>query len=164
MSYSQEIKNEVLKKLMEEGIKASTLSLQYGMSVATIYKWKHERLEEIADREDGTENTFQANRKNFVDRIKVDEETINENNKKKEAKREKKFYNSIIKYLEEKRHEIYVNMQSENYETQKIAISQWDRMEVLMEKVEQNKENSEYLNTLNEKINKLKNIENSRSR
>ena len=37
-------------------------------------------------------------------------------------------------------------------QTQKTGIEQWDKMESLIEKVEENKENKEFINKLYEKI------------
>ncbi len=171
MAYSQKIKNEVLQKLMEEGVRVSKLSLQYGMSVVTIYKWKREKLAEIADNEEKLkasqgkkDDFFQTNRKNFFDRVKVNAEDIDENVKREIIKREKNFYNTIKKYLQEKRQEIYVNMQSEDYQIQKTAVEQWDKMDALMERLEQNRENKEYINALYEKVSRLQNIENNKYR
>ena len=65
-------------------------------------------------------------------------------------------FNEVMEYLIEKRRLIYVKMQSDNYETQRLGIQQWDKMESLLEKVNENKNNEEYLNNLYEKITQLK--------
>ena len=43
-----------------------------------------------------------------------------------------------IKYLEDKKRSIYVSMQSSNYKVQTKGITQWDKMEALIEKVNEN--------------------------
>lgn len=64
-------------------------------------------------------------------------------------------FEKVIKYLTEKRKEIYVKMQSINSEIQKKGIIQWDKMDLLIEKTKQNKENKEYINRLYEKISRI---------
>ena len=71
---------------------------------------------------------------------------------KERVKKESNYFNEILKYLNEKRKIIYVNAQSTDYKIQKTAISQWDRMEILLEKVKNNENNTEYLNKLYAKI------------
>ncbi len=81
-------------------------------------------------------------------------------NKEKEAGH----FHGIIKYLEDKRRSIYVNMQSSNYKVQAKGISQWDKMEALIGKVNENRDNKEYLNQLHEKILHLQELENGMDR
>ena len=74
--------------------------------------------------------------------------------------REKNYYEEIKDYLESKRKEIYVNMQSTNYEIQRKAISNWDKMDSLMDKLEHNSDNKEFLNNLHNKVSQLREKEN----
>ena len=62
----------------------------------------------------------------------------------------------MLSYLKSKRMEIYLKMQSQDIKTQREGIDQWDKMEILIEKVKKNKDDKEYLNLLHEKIQKLK--------
>ena len=55
--------------------------------------------------------------------------------------------------------EIYIKMQSQDIKTQREGIEQWDKMEILIEKVKKNKDDKEYLNLLHEKIQKLRDKE-----
>ena len=55
-------------------------------------------------------------------------------------------------------------MQSSNYKVQAKGISQWDKMEALIGKVNENRDNKEYLNQLHEKILHLQELENGMDR
>ena len=105
----------------------------------------------------------------FVDTLKTPKEKISRTDTAKTPKKVKvqkstTHYDEILKYLNEKRKEIYVSLNSADISTQKMAISQWDKMEILLEKVMQNKNNLEYLNSLYSKITKLQEYENSKAR
>ncbi len=107
--------------------------------------------------------SYEINRRDFSNRIRVSPRSaINIEQEKKV--REKNYYSEIKDYLDSKRKEIYVSMQSTNYEVQRDAISQWDKMELLIEKVDENKDNKEYLNGLHSKISQLQEKENGISR
>lgn len=79
-------------------------------------------------------------------------------------KKEPNHFNEILSYLTEKRRLIYIKAQSTNFELQREGITQWDKMEILLEKVKENKNNKEYLNQLYEKISQLKAKEKGMSR
>lgn len=105
----------------------------------------------------------------FIDTLKIPKEKVSRADTKKTSKKAKEkksttHYDEILKYLNEKRKEIYVALNSEDISTQKIAISQWDKMEILLEKVTKNKNNLEYLDGLYNKIEKLQEYENSKAR
>ncbi len=104
----------------------------------------------------------------FADTLKTPKEKISRTDTAKTPKKAKvqstTHYDEILKYLNEKRKEIYVALNSTDISTQKIAISQWDKMEILLEKVMKNKNNLEYLNSLYSKITKLQEYENSKAR
>jgi hypothetical protein len=104
-----------------------------------------------------------SNKNDFKDRVKVDVQNTNSNVQKK-ARKEPNHYKEILEYLKEKRCLIYIKAQSEDYETRKTGIRQWDKMEILIEKVKENKNNTEYLTQLYEKILQLKEKENGMDR
>ena len=116
-----------------------------------------------------TDITSKNENNSFIDTLKVQKpkgthaDTKKVSNKSKE-KKSTTHYDEILKYLNEKRKEIYVALNSEDISTQKIAISQWDKMEILLEKVMKNKNNLEYLDSLYSKIEKLQEYENSKAR
>ena len=97
----------------------------------------------------------------FKERIKVKE---GNNVTREEKQTEKNHYLEIIAYLREKRRAIYLKLQSIHPEIQKTAISQWDRMENLMDRVNDNRDNPQYLDKVYEKIQQLKDKENSWNR
>lgn len=78
--------------------------------------------------------------------------------------KETDYFHGIIKYLEDKKRSIYVSMQSSNYKVQTKGIAQWDKMEALMEKVNENRDNKDYLYQLHEKILHLEELENGMDR
>ena len=116
-----------------------------------------------------TDITSKSENNSFIDTLKVQKpkgthtDTKKVSNKSKE-KKSTTHYDEILKYLNEKRKEIYVASNSKDISTQKIAISQWDKMEILLEKVMKNKNNLEYLDSLYSKIEKLQEYENSKAR
>ena len=89
----------------------------------------------------------------FKSRIQVKQK---DNNTVEKKKKEKNFFDEIKSYLEEKQKDIYLNLQSFDNEVQRKAIIYWDKMELLLEKLEENRNNKEYLNNLHEKIVQLK--------
>ncbi len=80
------------------------------------------------------------------------------------AKKESNHFDEVLDYLKSKRVEIYLKMQSQDIQIQRKGIEQWDKMEVLIEKVKRNNDNNDYLNLLYEKIQKLKAIEEQQER
>ena len=69
-----------------------------------------------------------------------------------------------MKYLLEKRKTIYVKMQSTNFETQREAIEQWDKLDDLIEKTKELKENEIYMENIHKRITKLREKEESQAR
>lgn len=100
----------------------------------------------------------------FRKELQVKTEGINHFIQSEKAKKHKNHFNEINQYLMEKRRTIYVKMQSTDFQTQREGISQWDKMEALIEKVTENKENKEVLNHLYEKILQLKEKEKGNER
>lgn len=103
----------------------------------------------------------QRPRKSFKERIQVNQKIVNPI---RQEEKEPNYYQGIVKYLTEKKNFIYVKMQSTDSEVQRQGIEQWDKMEVLMEKVNENRDNKEYLVPLYEKISQLKEKENGMDR
>ncbi len=73
-------------------------------------------------------------------------------------------YDEILQYLTDKKKDIYIDLNSSDASVQKAAMLQWDKMDSLLDKVKQNKDNVDYLNTLYDKISSLKSFENSQER
>lgn len=69
-----------------------------------------------------------------------------------------------MEYLSKQKLLIYVKLQSINPEIRTTGIKQWDKMESLIERITENKNNKEYLNHLYKKILQLKGKENGRER
>ena len=61
-----------------------------------------------------------------------------------------------MEYLLEKRKPIYVKMQSTDLETQREGISQWDKLDDLIEKTKELKENKDYMKSIYERVTRLK--------
>lgn len=163
MAYSEEVKKQV-KEQLARGEKVKVISEQTGISIATLYKWKREeggqekqQQEKEVERKVIIQETVQKEEEklavSFRERVKVN--SINVETKGKETKG--KFY-EIMEFLKEGRKNIYVRMQSQNSRIQGIAISQWDKLESLIESVNVNRNNTEYLNILYDKISKLKQL------
>ncbi len=163
MAYSEEVKKQV-KEQLARGEKVKVISEQTGISIATLYKWKREeggqekqQQEKEVERKVIIQETVQKEEEklavSFRERVKVN--SINVETKGKETKG--KFY-EIMGFLKEGRKNIYVRMQSQNSRIQGIAISQWDKLESLIESVNVNRNNTEYLNILYDKISKLKQL------
>ena len=68
----------------------------------------------------------------------------------------------IRKFVMEKRKSVYVNMQSKNYTVQLDAISKWDRIEVLLDKISRSSENQAYIESIYNKVIGLENKEKGR--
>ncbi len=107
---------------------------------------------------------YKTQEANFKRNIKVPKNKLVAENKTKKAPKERSYYVEIKNYLKLKRREIYVEMQSTDLQKQRKAISYWDKMEILMEKLEKNKGDKEYLSTLYNKISQLKEKEKGVSR
>ncbi len=105
---------------------------------------------------------LEDNRNNFRQRIKTEPRIDNEEIARRD--REIKYFGAVMEYLKEKRRVIYVKMQSSYPEIQEIGISQWDKMEALIEKVKDKKEDKEYLEKLYYKILRLQEKENGMDR
>ena len=74
----------------------------------------------------------------------------------KETKtKQKNNYYHVLDFLVEKRKSIYVKMNSMDPKIQKEGISQWDKLENLIEKTKEQKENIDYIEAIYKKVIKL---------
>ena len=69
-----------------------------------------------------------------------------------------------MEYLIEKRKSIYVKMQSKDIETQREGIAQWDKLDDLIEKTKELKENEDYMKSVYDRVMKLKEKEENQFR
>ena len=94
---------------------------------------------------------------NFKQELKVNEQLVSvEMNKQKREKQVKHNYQDVLDFLIEQRKDIYIKMQSNDIKKQREGISQWDKLEDLIEKTKELRENEDYINNLYERIAKLK--------
>ena len=77
---------------------------------------------------------------------------------------QKYIYTEVMKYLIEKKKLIYVKMQSTDLEKQREGISQWDKLDDLIEKTKELKENEDYMKSVYDRVMKLKEKEENQIR
>ena len=77
---------------------------------------------------------------------------------------QKYIYTEVMKYLIEKKKLIYVKMQSTDLEKQREGISQWDKLDDLIEKTKELKENEDYMKNIYERVTRLKEKEENQIR
>ena len=77
---------------------------------------------------------------------------------------QKYIYTEVMEYLIEKRKPIYVKMQSTDLEIQREGISQWDKLDDLIEKTKELKENEDYMKNIYERVTRLKEKEENQIR
>ena len=105
------------------------------------------------------QNTQMQHRENnsFKQEIKVHvQQELTKINQQNEGKQQIHIYNEVMEYLLEKRKPIYVKMQSTDLETQREGISQWDKLDDLIEKTKELKENEDYMKSIYERVTRLK--------
>ena len=105
------------------------------------------------------QNTQMQHRENnsFKQEIKVHvQQELTKINQQNEGKQQIHIYNEVMEYLLEKRKPIYVKMQSTDLETQREGISQWDKLDDLIEKIKELKENEDYMKSIYERVTRLK--------
>ena len=56
--------------------------------------------------------------------------------------------NYIHEFIQEQREKVYVNMQSKNVKIQSDAISKWDRIEILLERIAEKSKDTQYIKNL----------------
>ena len=144
--YEQEIQeeNEEKNKAEKQIVAKPKRKVQKVDSTKTTIK-EEKTQKEVA------KTKIRKKEKTFKDEIKVDvKPTIS---KKAEMPN---YFEQVLDYLKEKRTEIYFKANSTNFEIQRQGISQLDRMDILIDKVNDNKNNKEYLTSLYAKIQLLK--------
>ena len=70
----------------------------------------------------------------------------------KQRSKTNKMLSYIIQFIKDEKRNTYVNMQSKNAMVQSMAIKRWDKLEILLEKISENSENSNYIENLYNKI------------
>ena len=91
-------------------------------------------------------------------KLQVQQEPVEINNQNKK-KQFAKYYQEVLNFLLEKKKTIYVKMQSSDLCIQREGIEQWDKLEKIIEKTKEQKENIKYISALYQKVTKLKEIE-----
>ena len=96
-------------------------------------------------------------------KVQVQQEPV-KINQQNEEKQQKHIYTEVMEFFMEKRKPIYVKMQSTDLKTQREGISQWDKLDDLIEKTNELKDNKDYLNSIYDRIIKLKEKEENQFR
>ena len=81
-------------------------------------------------------------------------------NKKIERNNEEKNVNSqtqmminyIHQFIQKQREKVYVNMQSQSVEIQSDAISKWDRIEILLDRIAEKSKDTQYIENLYNRV------------
>ena len=60
--------------------------------------------------------------------------------------------NYIHQFIQKQREKVYVNMQSQNVEIQSDAISKWDRIEILLERIAEKSKDTQYIENLYNRV------------
>lgn len=118
----------------------------------------------MEEQENNTYSRFQNGQKSFKERIRVEQDKCSEKEIKDKTKSKVNHYQEVWNYLIEKKHDIYIKLQSKDYRVQKEGIIQWDLMDGLLEKVSKNKDDKDCMNQLYERILRLKEKENGMNR
>ena len=107
----------------------------------------------------------QKNNNNFKNglKVQVQQETAKIKQQNEEIQ-QKYIYTEVMEYLIEKRKSIYVKMQSKDLEKQREGISQWDKLDDLIEKIKELKENEDYMKNIYERVTRLKEKEENQIR
>ena len=105
------------------------------------------------------------NNNDFKNELKVQvQQDTTKIKQQNEEKQQKHIYTEVMEYLIEKRKPIYVKMQSTDLETQREGISQWDKLDDLIEKTKELKENEDYMKNIYERVTRLKEKEENQIR
>lgn len=105
------------------------------------------------------------NNNDFKNELKVQvQQDTTKIKQQNEEKQQKHIYTEVMEYLIEKRKPIYVKMQSTDLETQREGISQWDKLDDLIEKTKELKENEDYMKNIYERVIRLKEKEENQIR
>ena len=107
----------------------------------------------------------QKNNNNFKNGLKVQVQQETAKIKQQHEERQQNhIYTEVMEYLIEKRKSIYVKMQSKDIETQREGIAQWDKLDDLIEKTKELKENEDYMKSVYDRVMKLKEKEENQFR
>ena len=105
------------------------------------------------------------NNNDFKNELKVQVQQYTAKIKQQNEERQQKYiYTEVMEYLIEKRKSIYVKMQSTDLEKQREGISQWDKLDDLIEKIKELKENKDYMKNIYERVTRLKEKEENQIR
>lgn len=105
------------------------------------------------------------NNNDFKNELKVQvQQDTTKIKQQNEEKQQKHIYTEVMEYLIEKRKPIYVKMQSTDLEKQREGISQWDKLDDLIEKIKELKENEDYMKNIYERVTRLKEKEENQIR
>ncbi len=159
----EQFNQESIKKCEEEKVITEDKQLQQFCITATE-KEQEKNKQSIGKQENNANSEFQNEKKSFKERIRVEQDTSNIENSEDNRKENLNRYLGVMDFLLEKRNDIYAKMQSDNYRIQREGISQWDLMEGLIEKVNENKDDKQCINELYKKILQLKEKENGMNR
>lgn len=140
-----EIDEELKEKYEQEKSEKYTSKIQLRKEFV-----QNERVISVMPKEN---NSLRSNTKN----MKKDKTTKKDKALNRSAKqRYINHFEEVVQYLTEKRKEIYVKMQSSHCRVQQKASIEWDKMELLIEKIKKNQNNKEYINKLYDKISRIK--------
>ena len=92
-----------------------------------------------------------------VTSLKTSNEQLNiinhRNNEKKNVNNQTQMMiNYIHEFIQEQREKVYVNMQSKNVKIQSDAISKWDRIEILLERIAEKSKDTQYIKNLYNRV------------
>lgn len=157
-----------LKRQYDDELRAASASKREKMMLATRKKAQEK---EAATQKAGTseqarkkqaDRSAMYRRSLFVKTNNTPTRKPTEQNGKKEAKvdskkQDKIMYDHINKFIREQKKKVYVNMQSRDAKIQADAISKWDRLEVLLEKIAERSQDTAYLESLYNRVVDLEN-------
>ena len=157
-----------LKRQYDDELRAASASKREKMMLATREKAQEKKAAttEAGTSEQARENQADRNamyrRSLFVKTNNNPARKPTEQNGEKEAKinskkQDKVMYDHINKFIREQRKKVYVDMQSRDARIQADAISKWDRIEVLLEKIAERSQDTAYLESLYNRVVDLEN-------
>lgn len=157
-----------LKRQYDDELRAASASKREKMMLATREKAQEKEVAKpktstsVQVREKQADRSAMYRRSLFVKPDNNHTRKPTEQNREKEAKinskkQDKIMYDHINKFIREQRKKVYVNMQSQDAKTQADAISKWDRIEVLLEKIAERSQDTAYLESLYNRVVDLEN-------
>ena len=157
-----------LKRQYDDELRAASASKREKMMLATREKAQEKEVAKpktstsVQVREKQADRSAMYRRSLFVKPDNNHTRKPTEQNREKETKinskkQDKIMYDHINKFIREQRKKVYVNMQSQDAKTQADAISKWDRIEVLLEKIAERSQDTAYLESLYNRVVDLEN-------